>query len=158
MDSLYPFFNWANKTALGAAINDSTWLFPAIEGIHIVALALLLGAALLLNLRLLGVMMRNRSLPILARELEPWTLSSLVIILLTGVLLFFSEALRLFQSTPFRIKMVLLLTAIVFHYTVSRRLMTRENGLPRMLKGAAAVTGIALWIGVGLAGRAIGFF
>src|SRR5687767_13572728 len=127
MDSLYPFFKWADKTALGAAINDSTWLFPAIEGVHIVALALLIGGVLVLNLRLMGVMMRGRSLPGLARELRPWTLSSLVVILVTGILLFFSEALRSFNSGPFRLKMVLLLAALLFHYTISRRLMNRED-------------------------------
>jgi hypothetical protein len=158
MDSLYPFFKWANETALGATINDSTWLFPAIEGVHIVALALLIGGVLLLNLRLMGVITCGRSLPRLAREVGPWTASSLVMILITGVLLFFSEALRSFNSGPFRLKMVLLFIAIVFHYTISRRLMNREDALPSMLNRVAAVTGIALWVGVGLAGRAIGFF
>jgi uncharacterized protein DUF6644 len=158
MDSLYPFFKWISDTTLGAIINDSKWLFPAIEGVHIVALALLFGVVLVLNLRLLGVMMPNRSLPGLARELEPWTLSSLVVILLTGVLLFLTEVLKSFHSTPFRVKMVLLFSAIVFHYAISRRLMTRENRLPAMLNRAAAVIAIALWVGVGLAGRAIAFF
>lgn len=159
MDFLYPFFKWADKTRLGATINDSTWLFPAIEGVHIVALALLIGGVLVLNLRLMGVIMRGRSLPRLAGELGPWTLSSLVLILVTGVLLFFSEALRSFNSGPFRLKMVLLFAAIVFHYTISRRLMNREeDSLPSILNRAAGVTGIALWVGVGLAGRAIGFF
>src|SRR5574342_1270777 len=115
MNSIFPFFKWANETWLNKVINDSKWLFPAIEGVHIVALALLFGTVIVLNLRLLGTMMRQRSASQLARELEPWTLCSLIIILSTGALLFVAEAVKSFHSTPFRVKMVLLARAIVFH-------------------------------------------
>jgi hypothetical protein len=67
MKTLYPFFKWANDTWLGQTISNSIWLFPAIEGVHIVALALLFGAILVLNLRLMRVMMRDRSLPQLSK-------------------------------------------------------------------------------------------
>jgi hypothetical protein len=159
MNSIFPFFKWANDTWVSKMINDSSWLFPAIEGIHIVALALLFGAVLVLNLRLMGVMMRGRPLPQLARELQAWTFCSLVIILITGVMLWLSEAVKTFYSTPFRIKIVLLVSAIIFHYAISSRLMRRdEHQLSPMLSKLAAVIAIALWMGVGFAGRAIGFF
>ena len=159
MNFLYPFFKWANSTSMSQVINDSSWLFPAIEGVHIAALALLFGAILVLNLRLMGLMMRDRSLPQLSRELEPWTLCSLIVILASGALLFVSEAVKVFHSTPFRIKIVLLILAIVFHYTVSWRLMHREDRqISPLLRKAAAAIAIALWMGVGFAGRAIGFF
>jgi hypothetical protein len=159
MNSIYPFFKWANNTWLGKTISDSIWLFPAIEGVHIVALALLFGAAIILNLRLMGVTLRDKSRPVIVDELAPWTFCSLIVILTTGVLLFFSEATKMFHSGPFRLKIVLLLAAIAFHYGVSRRLMMKEDSaLPSMLAKAAAVFGIALWVSVGFAGRAIGFF
>ena len=159
MNSIYPFFKWVNNTLVGQTINESKWLFPAIEGIHIVALALLFGAVIVLNLRMSGVMWRGRSLPKLAQELAPWTLCSLVVILVTGVLLFASEAIRSFHSGPFRIKMVLLVAAIAFHYTISGRLARQEDAsLPSLSRKAAAVTAIVLWVSVGFAGRAIGFF
>jgi hypothetical protein len=159
MNFIYPFFKWVNGTWLNKAINDSSWLFPAIEGVHIVALALLFGAVIVLNLRLLGITMRQRPTSQLAHELEPWTFCSLIIILATGVLLFIAEALKVYYSTPFRIKMVLLATAIVFHYTVSRRFLNRAEGQgSSLLTKTAAVFGIVLWVGVGFAGRAIGFF
>jgi hypothetical protein len=159
MNSIYPFFKWVNNTWVGQTINDSKWLFPAIEGIHIVALALLFGAVIVLNLRLSGLLMRNRSLPKLAEELAPWTLCSLVVILVTGALLFASTAIRSFHSGPFRIKIVLLVAAIAFHYTISGRLAQREDSLlPSLPRKAAGVTAIVLWVSVGFAGRAIGFF
>ena len=159
MDSIYPFFRWADQTWVHNFISDSKWLFPAIEGVHIVALALLFGAVIVLNFRLLGIMQRQRPAADLGRELAPWIFSSLVIILTTGVLLFFSEAARSFNSGPFRLKMVLLVSAIVFHYAVSKRIVYRKSGQSNPLVDApVAVLGILLWLGVGLAGRAIGFF
>src|SRR5262245_6272947 len=159
MKTLYPFFKWANDTWVGKTVSDSIWLFPAIEGVHIVALALLFGAILVLNLRLMGVLMRDRSLPQLSPELETWTRSSLIVILVSGAMLFASEAVKTFYSSPFRIKMVLLIAAIAFHYTISRRLMRKEESELSPLQGKVAGTvAIALWMGVGFAGRAIGFF
>jgi hypothetical protein len=139
MKTIYPFFKWIDGTWMNKLINDSNWLFPAIEAVHIVALALLFGAVIVLNLRLLGFMMRGRSLPQLARELEPFTLVSLIVILASGVLLFVSEAVKSFYSTPFRIKMVLLLSAIVFHFAVSWRL-----SMARWLIGKTAALPLGL--------------
>ena len=159
MNLLYPFFKWINGSWVSQTINDSIWLFPAIEGVHLVALALLFGAILVLNLRLMGIMMPERPLPQLFTELQPWTLSSLIVILVSGALLFASEAVKAFHSTPFRIKIVLLIAAVVFHYTVSWRLMLRDDRrLSSAVNKAAGATAIALWMGVGFAGRAIGFF
>jgi uncharacterized membrane protein len=158
MNSLFPFVKWINSLWISQTINNSKWLFPAIEGIHIVALALLFGAVIVLNLRMCGLMMRSRSLPQLASELAPWTFCSLVVILITGVLLFLSEAIRSFRSGPFQLKMVLLAAAIVFHYTVSLKLTREETGAPSAWRKAAAAMAIVLWVSVGFAGRAIGFF
>ena len=159
MNSIYPFFKWADQTWLHNFVSDSKWMFPAIEGVHIVALALLFGAVIVLNLRLLGIMQRERPAADLGRELGPWIFCSLVIILITGVMLFFSEATKSFNSGPFRLKIVLLVSAIVFHYVVSKRIVNREDSRPNpLVHKSAAVFGILLWVSVGLAGRAIGFF
>jgi hypothetical protein len=159
MNSLLPLLNWIGRTSISKTINDSNWLFPAIEAVHIVALALLFGAALILNLRLLGVMLRNVPVPKLARELGPWTFCSLIVILISGVLLFSSEAVKSYYSVPFRIKMVLLIGAIVFHYTIGRKVaLTEEGRIAPLFSKATGVVGIALWLGVGFAGRAIAFF
>jgi hypothetical protein len=159
MNFLLPFFRWAGNTWISKTINDSIWLFPAIEAVHIVALALLFGAALVLNLRLLGVMLRTVPVPRLARELAPWTFCSLIVILTSGVLLFASEGVKTFHSVPFRIKIVLLIAAIVFHYTVGRKVsLTEEGRVHPLYSKATGIVGIALWFGVGFAGRAIAFF
>ena len=72
MHYLLPIFRWFDKSWLALYISDSRWLFPAIEAVHIVALAVLFGALLVLNLRLLGIVMSNRPVARLAREFAPW--------------------------------------------------------------------------------------
>src|SRR5436190_2116431 len=96
MNSVFPFFKWVGSTSISKLINDSSWMFPAIEAVHIVALALLFGAALVLNLRLLGVMLRGVPVSRLARELAPWTFCSLTAILVSGALLFSSPKALIF--------------------------------------------------------------
>src|SRR5215469_11431162 len=108
MHYLLPIFKFFDKSWIGIFISDSKWLFPAIEAVHIVALALLFGAILMLNLRLLGITLRNKPVSQLARELSPWIFVSLIIILASGVLLFSSEAMKAYASTPFLVKMVFL--------------------------------------------------
>src|SRR5262249_879758 len=115
MHYLLPLFKWFDASWMGAVVRDSKWIFPAIEAVHIVALALLFCAILLLNLRLLGLSMTHKPTAKLARDLAPWVFSSLVIILATGILLFASEAVKAYASVPFQVKMVFLFFAIAFH-------------------------------------------
>ena len=158
MSFLLPFFRWSQDTWVGLAMRDSNWLFPAVEAVHIVALTLLCGAIALLNLRLFGVALRTKSVSDVAREVAPWTFYSLVLILLTGAMLFASEAVKVYASWPFRIKMIFLFSAMLFHYTVYRRLTKADEALtsPRWGKLAATVSMI-LWFGIGWGGRFIAF-
>jgi hypothetical protein len=158
MAPLLPLFKWFDKTFVNRLINDSNWLFPAIEAVHIVALAMLLGAILILNLRILGLTLNTKPPALLHAELAPWTFWSLVTILTTGLLLFTSEAVKSSLSGPFRIKMVLLALAIALHYTVQRRLLQPGSDARPLWRKLTAMVAIVLWFGVGFAGRAIGFF
>jgi hypothetical protein len=143
---------------MGNWVRDSRWIFPAIEAVHIVALALLFGAILLLNLRLLGLTLKNKPVAQLAREMAPWIFVSLIIILCSGVLLFASEAMKAYASVPFQVKMLFLFAAMIFHYTVYWRLTRSSDTTIGPVWGKlAAIVSILLWLGVGLGGRGIGF-
>jgi hypothetical protein len=159
MTSVFPFFRWAGDTWVAHWIADSKWIFPALEGVHIVALAMLFGAVMFVDLQLLGIIRSDTPVWRLEKSLRPWTFSSLVIILVTGALLFTSEATKLFNSAPFRIKVVMLFLALVFHFTIHRN-ATQSEGRQAGLKWdrVTAAVSLALWLSVGLAGRAIGFF
>jgi hypothetical protein len=159
MPSLLPFIRWYEHVSLSVAIRNSRWLFPAIEAVHIVALTVLLGALLLLNLRLLGVTLRSKPVSELARELAPWTLCTLVVMLVTGAMLFASQASKYYASPPFQVKMVLLFAAILSQFAIHRRVTKADQSQLSPLWGKlAASLSLVLWLGVGVAGRAIGFY
>jgi len=150
------FFTWCEGSAIGEAIRASLWLFPAIEAIHLLALAVIGGAVLLLNLRLLGLALRDQPLSQLWRDTRPWLLGSLFTMLASGLLLFTSEAVKLYYHEAFWVKMTSLLLAMIFTFTVVRRvaLMDRKS---LAWNRATAVVSLVLWSLVGIGGRWIGF-
>ena len=157
MQALLPFFKWCDATWLGETIRGSRVYFPIIETFHLIALTLLFGAVLVLNLRLCGLIMKHQPVQQIARDLSPWAFWSLVAILATGIMLFLSEAMKCYGSVPFQVKMVFLFLAIVFHFTIHRSMTRRERDPGRFFGVVAAVISVVLWLGVGLGGRAIGF-
>ena len=157
MHVLFLFSQWCDATWLGEAIRSVTWAFPLIETIHILALAVLLGSIFLLNLRLLGVWIHGWTPAQMARVLSRYILVSLGLILVTGVMLFLSEAVKAYGNDAFGPKIVLLVLAILFHFTVYRKVTASEAEITPMWGKLAACLSLALWFGVGVAGRAIGF-
>lgn len=156
--SLLPFFQWCEASMVGKAIRMSPWAFAVIESVHLLGLAAIGGAVLLVDLRLLGLGLQRRPLAQLARDAQPWLVGSLVVMLSTGVALFLSESIKCYYSTAFRVKMTSLLLAIVFTFTV-RRKMTQADETPvrRFWQRVVALVSLALWLGVGASGRWIGF-
>src|SRR5579863_2166248 len=102
------FFDWCEACLLGNTIKNSQWDFAILETFHIIGIAVLLGATLIVNLRLLGFGLRSRTASELEQEFEPWTLAALAFMLVTGVPMFFSEAVRMSLNGAFFIKMLLL--------------------------------------------------
>jgi hypothetical protein len=157
MHFLLPFFKWCDSTWLGETIRGSRIYFPIIETFHLLALTILFGAVLVLNLRMCGLMMKTQPVQQVAKDLEPWAFWSLVVILVSGVMLFLSEAMKCYASKPFQVKMLFLFAALIYHFTIHRK-VSRSDRDPKVAWGALIGTVNALlWLGVGLGGRAIGF-
>jgi hypothetical protein len=154
---LLPFFQWCENTGLGAAIRASQWLFPVIESIHLLALALIGGAVLIVNLRLLGLGLRRQPVAQLARDIQPWLVGGLIVMVGTGVPLFLSEAVKCYYSPAFRLKMIFLVPAIVFTFTVHRKVATSQKAVKPFWSGLVAIVSFTLWSIVGASGRWIGF-
>ncbi len=153
---LLPFFEWCEATSVGEFVRSRTWQFPLVETIHILSLAVLIGTVVVLNLRLMGVLMRGWTVSGLMRDLRPYINGSLAVILVSGVLLFLSEATKAFDNIAFWVKVYLLFGAILFHYAVVGSVARAEQVPP--LKGwSVGVTSLLLWFGIGWAGRAIAF-
>lgn len=154
-ESWVGFFEWCEATMLGTAVRESIWLFPVLEATHLVALCLMGGAILLVDLRLLGLGMTGQRIPELAGHVRPWLVTGLLIMLGTGTLLFLSEAIKCFYNTAFWVKMTALPVAVVFTFAVrERRVEGLETSATSRMLGLASMT---LWFTVAAAGRWIGF-
>ncbi len=151
-DVLFAFCQWSDSLALGNAIRQSVWLFPFIEIFHILGLSVLGGTIWLLNMRLLGVpLLRQEPLPQLARQVWPLTNWSLVLMLVSGYALFTSEAMKDFYNWGFRVKMAALLLAIVFTFTIHRRVVVAdEASVAPLWRKLTAIVSFLLWLAVGL--------
>jgi hypothetical protein len=154
---LFPFFQWCEASGFGQAVKTSPWAFAITESVHLLALAAIGGAVLVLDLRLLGLGLRRQRIPDLARDVYPWQVGSLIVLLITGIILFMSEALKCYYSTPFWVKMTSLALAMIFTFSVRRRVtFAEENARPAVYR-LVAVVSLALWFGVAAGGRWIGF-
>jgi len=156
-ESLHPFFDWCGRTWIGTAVRDTVWAFPLIETVHLLALSVLLGTVLLVNLRVFGLGQRYYpSAAQIAREFEPWMLASLGVLIASGIPMFLSEPQKCYESYSFPIKMLLLVLGIGSQFTIQRRWVIREPGEFSTTKAKlAACISILVWTGVGLAGKGI---
>jgi hypothetical protein len=151
------WFTALAHSGLGHLMQDSKWGFAVVETVHLLALAVLGGAALILDLRLLGVILKRESARVIRRDLSRLLLGSLAVMILSGMALLSEEALKCYYSPAFRWKMVLLVAAVVFYFTLHRRaLLYVDRAAPTLWSRAAAIVSLALWLGVGVAGRGIG--
>ena len=156
--SLLPFVQWAEASSLGTAIRSSPWAFAVIESVHLLALAVIGGAVLIVDLRLLGWGLQRQAVAGVARDAQPWFVGSLIVMLGTGFLLFMSEPTKCYYSTPFAVKMICLVLSILFAFTIRRKVTNADESRvnPIWLKLVALVS-LGLWFGVGAGGRWIGF-
>ena len=147
---------------MGAGIRESLWLFPAIETLHLLGMAALVGTIAVFDLRLLGWMLRRERVSVLAGRLLRWSWAGFAVQVVTGALLFTSEAVKVYANPAFRVKMLLIFLAgvhaLIFHWTVYRDVATWDDSgiLPAGAKVAGFVS-ILLWVGIVTAGRFIGF-
>jgi hypothetical protein len=154
---LLPFFEWCESLWLGQFIVNSNWLFPVIEAVHLLALSALGGAVLILDFRLMGFGLKNRSAEEIWRASRPWLIGAIAMMIVTGVPLFLSEPIKCYYNDSFWVKMTTLPIAIAFAFTIRARVAAdsvRNTARRQMLVGALS---IALWVVVAAAGRWIGF-
>jgi hypothetical protein len=158
MTYLLPFFQWLDQSWVGSAIRGSKIAFPIIELFHLFALTMLLGTTIVISLRLLNVLFRDNSV------LESWSdiaainTWSIIVMLVSGSLLLSSEAVRMYENPSFRIKVALLLTALIFHFSFFLRIVRfEESAVSPIRRKIAAIGDLVLWVGVGMAGRGIAF-
>jgi hypothetical protein len=153
-------------SALGQAMRQWLWLYPSVEIVHLVGIALLFGSIAVLDLRLLGL---SRGIPVkrLARHVLPWSAGSFLLIIPSGLLMFTAHATEFIESEVFVIKMLLImaagLNAALFHTITFRTADVWDAEEMRKLPPppSARLAGglsLLLWISVIACGRLLAYF
>jgi len=133
------------------------WVFPVVESIHICGFTLLVGTATILDLRMLGLSFRQLSVSQVAKNLAPWINTGILIQLITGAYLFSGDPGEYVQIAAFRTKMLMLLLALIFHFTVIRMATAAaRDSAPLGWRRLAGAVSLGLWVSVLLAGLWIG--
>jgi len=155
---------WLHDQPWATTIRESEITFPALETVHVLSLALMVGGVAIVDLRLLGLAFRRESVAELAAPLLTVTWIGFVAMASTGLLLFAAEATDMFTNPAFRLKMLLLLAAggnmLIFHFTAYRDRLrwTADAPAPPATARIAAALSLTLWAGVVVSGRAIAYF
>lgn len=151
----FNFFEWLTTTPWANFMNGAEWVFPVVQSLHFIGFALSIGTIVIVDLRLLGFGMKKQSASDLAADLSRWTLAGIVLMLVTGFLMFSADAAIYHVNPSFRVKMTILTIALLFHFTI-HRMVVRPNASAAFAK-IAAVVSLLLWISVVGAGRFIAF-
>ena len=163
MTVLQTLCQWVYEWPAAVALRESEDVFPLVETAHVLAICLAVGTIVTVDLRLLGVIMREEPVRRVAQALLPYTWYGFGLMMLSGLALFAAESLPLYSNPAFRVKLVLLglvgSNALLFHRTIYRSV---EQWNPRTATppAARAFAGIslALWSGIVIAGRLIAVF
>ncbi len=151
---------WIQNTRLSQAIREGGLPYPVLGGLHLLSIALFGGMLLFTDLRLLGWAMRNRKVSEVMMQLRPWKRLGFVVVTVTGILLMWSEPIRLYHSPSFWVKMMFFtlvgLHALVFRRAVYRDPAKLDSGITGQAKLAAALS-IIFWAALIVSGRFIAF-
>ena len=153
--------DWLYATSLSTAIRETTWIIPAVQSIHIMAIAIIVGSALVTELRLAGVLATEQAPSSVVRRYLPWMLWALAVLLTSGTVLVVAEPNRTLGNTVFWTKMALVLCAFLVMLLLRRPLLDAgfaDTGRGRLsaLKPIAWMM-MLVWIAVIFCGRFIAY-
>jgi hypothetical protein len=153
---------WLELTGLGEAMRKSAWMYPIVEIVHILGFVILVGAAVMFDLRVLGLG-RGLAVTALARHLLRWSWVGLALVVPAGIMMFTAHATEFATNPAFLLKLALLAMAaanVAFFHTVPYRSVRGwdvAGEAPGAARAAAALS-IVVWIAVITCGRLIAYF
>jgi hypothetical protein len=154
---LLAFLQWCESTAMGEVFRTSSYAVAMIMATHVLGLALLGGAVVIVDLRMLGAGLATPKAARLSSHARPWLVAGLVLLIFTGALMLFTTGVKYYYNPWFWVKMSALPVAVLFTLGVRDR-VARNERLDRTiwyrLTGAAS---LGLWFLVAAAGRWVGF-
>jgi uncharacterized membrane protein len=162
LHSLDAFCAWLAATPLSQTIQTTDWIVPAVQTVHIIAVAAVMSSVLMIDLRLIGLGARDQSIAAVARRFLPFIWWPLPILLLSGATLIIAEPARSLQNPVFLLKMVLLVLAVAI--TLLCQLPLRKDAAFWELSAARrrvarliALLSLPLWVCIIFAGRWIAY-
>ena len=153
---------WLQDSSLGTSLRESIWAFPIVEGTHLLGIALSVGTLLVLDLRLAGFLFQREPVSGVTRAVMPVSMFGFAIMFLTGILLFWCQAVKAWGSVYFKIKIALLIlagiNALIFELTLRKRLAVWDHDpVPPLHARLTGILGLVLWTGVICAGRTMAY-
>jgi hypothetical protein len=156
------YFQWIQDTQLASSFRESTYVFPIVEGIHVLALALSVGTVMWFDLRLVGVTMRGQPVSKVFGPIKPWMFTGFGIMFSSGVMLFLAHALQCYESIYFRVKAALLFMAlinvVIYHLTIDRTKYEWDKApIPPLGARMAGIISLVLWTAIIAVGRLMAY-
>ena len=153
------FFKWMADTPWSVALHESLYGYPIVESIHVWALCLFVGMAVVLDLRLTGLSFTTIPVSQIAKRILPWTTFGFVLMVISGILLFYAIPVRSYQNIFFRVKLLLLvlagINAWVFH---PRGIQSWDKDpIPPRSARFAGYASLVLWMTIIFCGRMIAY-
>lgn len=132
-------------------LNNNEWSFPLAECVHISMFAMSVGTIALVDLRLLGWAFKKESAAQMLKDTFLWTLTGLIIVITSGFIIWTSDPLRYYYNVSFRYKIIALVVAIVYNYTIHRKVAQSATS-PPAVRVLTAGFSLLIWISIVFAG------
>jgi hypothetical protein len=155
--SIQSFGQWLYETPLSTSFRETSWVVPAVQSIHILAIAVVIGSALVSELRLAGLIATDEAPGNVVRRYLPWISRALLVLLASGTLLVVAEPQRTLGNTVFWLKMALVLGAFLTTLAFRRPLLTAPAGNGAVPAKAIAFGLLLVWVVVIFCGRFIAY-
>jgi len=160
--SVHAFAEWLAATPFSLLIQNVAWIIPTVQSIHILAITVIVGSAVMTNLKMVGVIGRGQPIATYVGRFLPWVWPTLVVLLVSGTLLIVAEPGRSLENPSFVLKMSLLVLAIAV--TAATQIPVGKDagfweatGARKLAGQALGVLALCLWTGIVFAGRWIAY-
>ena len=153
---------WVDGTAWSIALRESYYVWPLVESTHVLTIALFVGTAMMMDLRLMGVTFGSVSASDFTGRMLNWTRGGFAVLVMTGLLIFYSQPIRYYHNIFFRLKVILLIVAgvniFLFHTRIHRKVAEWDLDTvpPRAARISGAVS-IGVWLAIVVWGRLIAY-
>ncbi len=158
---LHSVLDWLQHTGWAVGLKQSDFMFPLVEGSHILSLSFSVGMVMILDMRLLRISFRSQRVSLMMQQLMPWTLTGFGVMMVTGLLLFAAQAVKVYGNTFFRIKVILMvlagLNALYYQLKYYPKMAEWEQGSTPVGARIIAVLSLVFWFGVIACGRTMAY-